>query len=255
MDDRSRENRFADDVDRMLAGGDVGPTETRGDEGYRSNMEFAHKIIECRGKPSLSFTQALRGRLLAKLAEQEVATERRRNEKMSVRGRLLGMFPRSPAWRVAALTVMVAVLALVAVWRLGLLAPTKGPVLTSPGPVAPRVAVQVSAVADKAAYALGENVGIRFEFRNVTSEPLSMPFPPLLRIVNANEEIVRSFTAGQDAKTFAAGESLTYDLSWNQRDDAGNQVPPGDYQVRMPMVRLAGGAVAGLEPLALTIRP
>ena len=38
-------------------------------------------------------------------------------------------------------------------------------------------------------------------------------------------------TAVLQLRTFAAGETLALDAVWNQRDDRGSPVPPGDYLV------------------------
>ena len=256
MDEKKKvEERFAGDVDRLLAGGEVTPDEATGQEDYRSNLDFAQKIIECRGEPSRAFQQALRQRLLSRLAEQEVAEGRRRAGAVSFWDRLRSLVPRSPVWRVAGATVLVAVLAAVGVWRLGLLSPSEGPIVTFPGPVGPTVVVQGRAVADRDIYVTGEQVDLQFTFKNVSAGALSMPFPPGLTIVNGLEEPVRSFSAGQDVRAIAPGESVEYDLTWDQKDDAGQRVPPGDYQVRMLDIKLGEGIVASLvESPALAIR-
>jgi hypothetical protein len=257
MDEKEREEkRFAEDVDRLLGGGEVTAGGATGEDEYRSNIDFARKMIECRAEPSPAFQQALKQRLLSKLVEQDVAEGQRRAERVSFWDRVRTLVPRSPAWRVAAVTVAVAVLATVGVWRLGLLSPSEGPIVTLPGPVGPSVAVEGRAVADKASYASGERISVQLTFKNVTAGPLSMPFPPGITVVNAIEEPVKTFGGGQDIKTIAPGESVSYDLTWDQRDDAGNRVTPGDYQVRMLDIRLGEGIVASLvESPTLTVAP
>ena len=39
---------------------------------------------------------------------------------------------------------------------------------------------------------------------------------------------------------------LGHDLTWDQKDDAGHQVHPGDYHVRMLDTKLGEGIVASL---------
>ena len=41
--------------------------------------------------------------------------------------------------------------------------------------------------------------------------------------------------------TLAPGQSEIYDLTRDQKNDAGEQVPPGDYQVIIPNVQLGEG--------------
>jgi hypothetical protein len=253
MDEKNRKGReFAQDIDRILAGKEAKINEAI-DEDYRSNIDFAQKIIECRGEPSPSFQEGLKRRLLSKLAGQEAAEARQRLEAPSFLDWLRNLLAQRPAWRTAAVTVTVAVLALVVVWRIGLLSPSQEPVVTAP--LGPTVSVETRASTAKTAYALGEEIDVQFSFKNLTDEPLTFPFPPGIKIDNTSVETVRAFAAGQDTRTLAPAESVQYDLTWDQKNDAGKQVPPGDYQVIMPNVRLGEGkgVVSLVESPILTI--
>lgn len=127
---KKREKEFAEDIDRLLAGKEA-KVDEKMNEDYRSNIDFAGKIIECRGEPSPSFQEGLKRRLLSKLAEQEVA-EAQQQETASFWDWLRNLILRNPAWRVATVPITVAVLALVVVLAIGLFPSSQEPILTGP---------------------------------------------------------------------------------------------------------------------------
>ena len=255
MGEKSRkEGDFAERVDDILAGKEAKIDEAM-DQDYRSNIDFAKKIIECRGEPSPSFQEGLKKRLLSKLSEKEVAKIRQRSEATSFWDWLRNLVPQNTAWRTVAVTVTVAVLALVVVWRIGVFSPSKGPIVT--GPLGPTVSVETRVSNIKRAYTTGEEIAIQFSFKNVTKETLTFPFPPEIRMENSSVEAVRTFTAGKGTKTLAQGETELYDLTWDQKDDAGKQVTPGDYQIVMPNIQLGEdkGVVSLVQAPTLAILP
>jgi hypothetical protein len=253
MDEKNRKEReFTEHVDDILAGKEAGVDETM-DEDYRSNIDFAKKIIECRGEPSVAFQEGLKKRLLSKLAEKGVAEARRRQETISFWYWLKNLVPQSPAWRAAAVTVTVAVVALAVVWRIGLFSPADGPIMT--GPLGPTVSVETRASTPKTVYTAGEEIDIQFTFKDLTDETFTFPFPPEIRIGDLGIEVVRTFDVGQGTMTLAPGQSQDYDLTWDQKDNTGMQVPPGDYQIIIPNVQLGEGkgVVSLVESPILTI--
>ena len=253
MDNRNRkEVDFARDIDGIIIGKEAEIDETI-DEDYRSNIDFAKKIIECRGDPSAAFQEGLKKHLLSKLAEKEAVEARRHSEAISFWGWLKNLVPQSPVWRTAAVTITVAVVALVVVWGIGLFSPGEGPIVT--GPVAPTVSVETRTSITKTVYTVGEEIDIQFTFKNITDETFTFPFPPEIRIGDLGTEVVRTFDVGQDALTLAPRQSENYDLTWNQENDNGKQVPPGDYQIIIPNVQLGEGkgVVSLVESPILTI--
>lgn len=269
MDKKNRKERgFAQDIDHIIAGKQAKIDEAK-DEDYRSNIDFVEKIIEYRGEPSPSFQEGLKRRLLTKLVEQEVADARPHVEAKSFLNRLRSLVFQRYAWRTAALTVTIAALALVVVWRTGLLSPIPSQELTQPAsvesvpskvltqPASDRsfVAVEGRAVTTKVDYVMGEEIYIQFPFKNITAETLTLPFPPAIRIEDTSGKAVRTFTGGQQTMTLAPGESARYDLVWDQKDATGKQVPPGEYQVVMPDIQLeeGKGLVSLVESTFLTI--
>lgn len=248
-----KERDFAEHLDDVLAGKEAGADEAM-DEEYRANIDFSRKIIECRGEPSAAFQQGLKNRLLSKLAEEEASEQRRRSQASSFWDWLRNLVPQNPAWRTAAVTVAVAVVALVVAWGSGLFSPgEEGPIVT--GPLPPTVSVEARASTPEITYPVGEEINIQFNFINVADETFTFLFPPEIRIGDLGTEVVRTFDVGQNTITLAPGQSEDYDLTWDQKNDAGEQVPFGDYQVIIPNVPLGEGksVVSLVESPILTI--
>ena len=87
-------------------------------------------------------------------------------------------------------------------------------------------------------YDFGETVEITLSFTNEASETRVMsPFPPKINIERPNmqppESIVRSLPAGTGEIQLEPGETLTYQLVWDQKDDSGQQIPPGWYGIEV----------------------
>jgi hypothetical protein len=235
---------FAEHLDDVLAGQEAGTGEAMDGE-YGANIDFSKKIIECRGEPSAAFQEGLKKRLLSKLAEEEASGQRRHSETISFWDWLKNLVPQSPVWRTAAVTVTAAVVALVAAWGSGLFSPGEGPVLT--GPLPPAISVEARASTPETTYAMGEEIDVQITFRNVADEAFTFPFPPDIRIGDLGTEVVRTFDAGQNTITLAPGQSETYKLAWDQKNDSGEQVPPREYQIIIPNVPLGEGkGVVGL---------
>jgi len=253
MDEKNKKERqFTEDVEDILAGKEGEIDETMDDD-YRSNVDFTRKIIECRGEPSAAFKEGLKKRLLSKLAEEEIVETRRQSETISFWGWLKNLIPQNPAQRAAAVTVTVVMIALVAAWGAGLFSPEESPLVT--GPLAPTVSVEVRASTPETTYLIGEAINIRFTFKNIADVTFKFPFPPEIRIGDLGTEVVRNFDVGNNTMTLTPGESEYYDLTWDQKNDAGEQVPPGDYQIIIPNVQLGEGkgVVSLVESPILTI--
>jgi len=83
----------------------------------------------------------------------------------------------------------------------------------------------------------GEDIIIEFSFKNVTPEPFQIdPFPPLIQISH-HSEVLRSFPPGE-AKALEPNEVVTYTLTWDQRDEQGQQVPYGNYYIKLGHIKL-----------------
>jgi hypothetical protein len=234
---------FANDVDRVLAGGESGQDSTRGHE-YRANLGFSKTIAGARSTPSPAFQSDLKAKLLSRLAEIETREEREGG--LTLKEWIASIF-RQRVWQVAAATMAVAVLALVVVWQAGLL--SGGPVVTVPYPI---VAIEAKASVDPGGYPLGGEVGIAFSFTNLSSGTLSFGLPPAFRIETVGAEAVRSFPVGETVVSLAPGQSTTFGVTWDQTDNTGLQVQPGEYQIVMPNVNLGDAGFLSL-PASPTI--
>jgi hypothetical protein len=275
----NEEQEFAENIDRLLAGHDVEAGEDVGED-YRTALQFAQKLKGLRDEPSPVFKNQLGRRLLSKIAEQEA--ERQREKKTSFGGLMGRLVPRSPVWRTATATVVVAVLAIAVFWGSGLFiqAPEQR-AERSPAPAmapAPKVAPRQPPVAmfdsgevlnlepapeEAKVYLLGEEVKTDLVFRNASSESIIVaPFPPAIQINLADTgAVVRSFPRGGESAEMAASGTLNYTLVWDQRDDHGKQVEPGRYLILVSNVTLRKGtesqeAQIGFEPvIELIIQP
>jgi len=112
--------------------------------------------------------------------------------------------------------------------------PTPAPTPPSPPrtlPPFPVEFIEMDATTAKS-YLPGEEVVIEFSFKNITDEPFEIdPFPPDIEIVGGRgaDELVRLFPAGTETKSLEPGEVASYTLTWDQRDDQGQQVDYGCY--------------------------
>ncbi len=123
--ERNEEQEFLRDVDRFLNGEEVSPGEDASEEA-RSTTEFAKKLTELRADPSPEFQERLKSKLLRKLTEQELAARERAGSGWFT-GFLDRLFPQSPVWRTAVVTVAIVVVATGVMWRTGLFTTTVTP--------------------------------------------------------------------------------------------------------------------------------
>ena len=83
----------------------------------------------------------------------------------------------------------------------------------------------------------GAPVEISLIYKNTSADPIMVnPFPSDLAIMRLldmqpNEAIIRSFPTGTEERVIEAGGKATQNLTWDQRDENGQQVVPGWYRV------------------------
>jgi len=227
------DKEFSQAIDRMLAGEKIEPYADMPDD-YQEAIDFARKLIELKGVPRPSFKVELKDSLLSKLSEmeQEKAGWKRFQE------RLRHLVPQRPVWRAVAASLTVVVVAGV-IWGTGILTPESS--APPPMPAAPPPPLlEVSAVPDQTTYLPEQGVEIQFSFTNIASELVTVsPFPPEIKILLPTlpgrdlDKIVRSFAAGTEELKLEPGETATYDLTWDQHDDQGQQVAPGWYHIEI----------------------
>lgn len=109
-----------------------------------------------------------------------------------------------------------------------------------PPPPAPQIFVEADASLDKDSYLPGEDIVIEFSFKNATTETFELaPFPPQVEIMRPSpyDEPVRSFPAGAESESLAPDEVVSYTLTWDQRNDQGQQVAYGHYYLKLGDIR------------------
>ncbi|HDC92329.1 MAG TPA: PKD domain-containing protein, partial [Candidatus Acetothermia bacterium] len=115
---------------------------------------------------------------------------------------------------------------------------------TTTATVQPAPTPQGRLTTDKSAYAPGETV--RIAFANVGPVTITLPNTAPWTIRDAHGRIVYTPTAAMVLTPVAPGASKSW--SWNQRDNSGNQVPPGTYTVELRT------SDAGIFTASFTIR-
>jgi hypothetical protein len=85
----------------------------------------------------------------------------------------------------------------------------------------------------------GEKAEIILSLTNQSSKELKIdPFPPQIQIVKLPDvkppySVVRTFSAGNEELLLQPGESAMRSFTWDQKNDSGEQVPPGWYGVEV----------------------
>ncbi len=94
----------------------------------------------------------------------------------------------------------------------------------------------------------GERAEVNLSFTNEASEPRTIsPFPPEIKIIELPnlqppDSVVRAFPVGNDELELQPGESESYLVNWDQKDERGEQVPPGWYSVEVTLSSSRGSA-------------
>ncbi len=246
--DNEEARQFNKEVERLLEGGEP----AAGAVGDAKTLDFARKLLQARAEPAPAFRQGLKERLLARLAAEEVAAARPRRGILDF---LKGLVPQSPVWRTAAVSVAVVLLAFAISWRAGFFTAPGG--LQNPplGTITVQnVVLEAYMTVPKEAYNAGEPVIITVRLRNITDRQVRLESEPALTVADAaanNFNIANRSNPG----TVAPGAIAELTFAWDQRDAAGNQAPPGDYQVSVSDLRVSEGNVQLPEPATVRLLP
>ena len=86
---------------------------------------------------------------------------------------------------------------------------------------------------NKSTYLPGEAVEIEFLFKNEVELPIQIhPFPPTIEIRESiSYHVVRSFAAGTDVKSLDPAAVVSFTVTWDQMNKAGQQVETGHYNI------------------------
>jgi hypothetical protein len=128
-----------------------------------------------------------------------------------------------------------------------------GPEFTPPSGRGNVYSVQIDLVPSKLVYISGEQVQMELIMANASQgevEPVIVsPLPPAISLVKSGTSSsrtlpsgivvpdlepggsasVKTFPAGTEERKLAVGERVTYNLTWDQKDEDGKQVSPGWY--------------------------
>ncbi|MBE0430642.1 MAG: hypothetical protein IBX67_02330 [Dehalococcoidia bacterium] len=107
------------------------------------------------------------------------------------------------------------------------------PAPPAPGPPPP-LPFTSSIIPEDALYLPGEEVEMTLSLTNVSSNPLTVsPVPPLIQLapLSEHEEVLFSQAAGTQSQEIAPGNTITVKFTWDQKDNQGQQVPPGWYSI------------------------
>jgi len=86
-------------------------------------------------------------------------------------------------------------------------------------------------VTDRDTYAPGENVTANITFTNVYDKAYTVrPSPPTVEVKELyTSHVVAIFAGIDEERLLQPGQSFNWSVSWDQRDQGGNQVSPGRY--------------------------
>ncbi|MBA7556658.1 hypothetical protein ES705_49374 [subsurface metagenome] len=124
--------------------------------------------------------------------------------------------------------------------------PVPAPAPSPPAPAkrpAPPSPLEISGVSAKPIYLPGEEIEVELAFTNKGEVPITLaPFPPKIEITQGSPyKVFRSFSAGTGFKVLNPGEVATsYTLSWDQKNQDGQQVAPGSYGIEVTIHFLYG---------------
>jgi hypothetical protein len=256
---------FSEQLDRMLAGEEIKTGGEMNDD-LRQALNFAGEIKAMRSEPSPQYHDLLKNKLLANIRAGEAETE----QKLS----WLDKFVRQPVWRTVTTVVVIAIISGI-IWAAGFFKEPGSPqetsdrnqaVMTSAATALPQASappslkaagampaasesaavqfLQVNGVTDKSIYtnSSSDPVDITITLENVSGQPLSIPqYPPILSLMQSDTmQPVFTFMAGDIATSLAPGETVTYSVTWDQRDAGGHLVSPGTYYLELEDLDMQG---------------
>lgn len=95
----------------------------------------------------------------------------------------------------------------------------------------PPVLFDLEMITDRETYAAGEMVTANISFTNIYDKDFTVkPFPPTVDVEELyTSEVVAGFPGIEEERLLQPGQSLNWSVSWDQKDQGGNQVFPGWY--------------------------
>ncbi len=111
-----------------------------------------------------------------------------------------------------------------------------------------QIPIEVRAAVRKAAYLPGESIEFEFTIVNKSGGAITIrPFAPEIDILDRGSgKSVRSFPSGTSEIILAPGQSRSRTFSWDQTDEAREQVRPGYYLVSIKKIYVGAGYIGGM---------
>jgi hypothetical protein len=104
-------------------------------------------------------------------------------------------------------------------------------ILMHPPPSLDERPLQVKGVPVEDDYLPGQTVEIEIQFTNNSKDIITISqFPPEVRMISREWNTVDSFEAGSEEIQLKPGNKKTFNLTWDQREEAGRQVSSGRYR-------------------------
>ncbi len=180
------------------------------------------------------------------------------------RNQFLGLFTAGRIWRLATITATaIVIIAAAAIWQFGGFsevgapppaptpAPKPAPEITIPAPTeptptpapspeppppmpAPPPPFERSVVPEEARCLPGESIDVTLSLTNTSANPMTLElWPPEIRVTPRLDwnDTLFSTASGTESRVMAPGEKVSLDYTWDQKNFAGEQVPPGWYNI------------------------
>ena len=212
--------QFSAALDRLLAGEQP---EAAADAETRETTALSLHLLAHRAEPSPQFQAQLRARLLDTLERTPAPIPW-----------YSGWLPRRFDLRVATVMAVFVIALAVAALRF----------LPARAPATPQL-LRISAQTDANAYRPGQPVTIAMTMSNTTATPLNLEhFPPIVSVMRGdNKAPAFTFAAGSRTQTLAPQQSVTFNLTWDQRDQRGQALPSGVYYLELEDLDYQGQAL------------
>lgn len=107
------------------------------------------------------------------------------------------------------------------------------------------VSLEVSIKPLQESYSLGEDIEIEYSYSNVGEERVVLLDPPKILIQPQSREmkgLTRPWPVGERKIVVEPGETVSNILTWDQKNDDGQQVEPGWYNIGIEPHRISGAS-------------
>ncbi len=250
-----KDKQFSVILDDLLAGKQVIPPV--GDEDLRTTLAFALKMASLQCPPSPEFAAKLQARLSQELMAQEAGKKAKPGFTW-----FKNLLLDQPVLRAVAVFLVIGLVSL-GMWRAGIFGlintppgtvlPTGTPAITVAPTTSPSATITpartplltVTGTTTRPSYNPGEVVQIGVTLKNNTNNALLLEqYPPILSVMREQtRQPVYTFAIARKNISISRGEAVSYWWTWDQRDEQGKLVPPGDYYVELEDIDFTGQAV------------